>query len=92
MPGSEPLTAGKPELHALVEAKLVKVFGPDRGQALLRSLLGQLHIAEISGEAELLRVAELLQTRPGFEGTVGAMLAVTAAVRRSHTTDSRPRG
>lgn len=83
MPASETSASKRPELHALVEAKLVKVFGPERGQALLRGLLAQLRITEVVDEVDLLRVAELLQTRPGFEGTVGAMLAVTAAVRRS---------
>lgn len=81
MPANE--TVGRPELHDIVEAKLVKVFGPDRGQVLLRRLLAEAGIAEVVSEADLLRVAELLQTRPGFEGTVGAMLAVMAVVRRS---------
>jgi hypothetical protein len=71
---------------------LVKVFGPDHGQALLRRLPAQLGLAEIADEADLLRVAVLLQPRPGFEGTVGAMLAVMAAVRRTIPVDGRPRG
>jgi len=50
---------------------------------LLRRLLAEAGLVEIASEADLLRVAELLQTRPGFEGTVGAMLAVMAVVRRS---------
>lgn len=75
--------AGPPDLHAQVEAKLIKVFGPERGAELLRRVLAQLTLASVNTTADLHRVAELLQTRSGFEGTVGAMLAVMAAVRQS---------
>lgn len=70
-------------LHALVEAKLVKIFGPGRGGELLRELLGELRLPALETTAELARLAELLQTRQGFERTAGAMLAVMAEVRRS---------
>lgn len=82
MPGSEEQTRDE-ALHALVEGKLVKVFGADRGRELLRGLLGELRLSTLGTTAELARVAELLQTREGFERTAGAMLAVMAAVRRS---------
>lgn len=77
------MTGDGPDLHTEVQAKIVKVFGPDRGAALLRSVLVQLGLASVADEHDLLRVADLLQTRPGFEGTVGAMLAVMATVRRT---------
>lgn len=84
MPGNEAQDpGGKPEMHALVEAKFVKVFGPDRGAALLRRLLEQLGLRAVADDRDLLRVAELLQARPGFEGTLGAMLAVMATMHRT---------
>jgi len=70
-------------LHAIVEAKLVKVFGAERGAELLRSLLAELRLATVATNTELMRVADLLQQRPGFERTAGAMLSVMAAVRQS---------
>lgn len=80
MQGSE--TGGRDEgLHTLVEGKLVKVFGPDRGRDLLRGLLGELRLGSVDTTADLVRVADLLQTRQGFERTAGAMLSVMAAVR-----------
>jgi hypothetical protein len=75
--------ADDPTLHELVERKLVRVFGPERGAALLRSLLAELRLGAVRTTGELHRVADLLQTHPGFERTAGAMLAVMAAVRDS---------
>jgi hypothetical protein len=70
-------------LHELVEGKLSKVFGADRGPELLRGLLTELRLPAIETTDQLVRVADLLQTRQGFERTAGAMLSVMAAVRRS---------
>lgn len=70
-------------LHGLVEGKLGKVFGPERGPELLRGLLTELRLTTILTTDDLSRVADLLQTRQGFERTAGAMLSVMAAVRRS---------
>ena len=71
------------ELHEQVERKLVRVFGDERGAALLRGLLVELRLPAITTNDELTRLADLLQTRQGFERTAGAMLSVMAAVRRS---------
>ena len=87
MPAGESLTNGVvatgDDLHALVEAKIVKVFGRGRGAAPPPPLLRRPGLPAPAGAGDLVRVAELLQTRSGFEATVGAMLAVMAAVRRS---------
>lgn len=81
MPHAEPTRDAA--LHGVVEGKLSKVFGTDRGPELLRGLLTELRLPTIETTDELVRVADLLQTRQGFERTAGAMLAVMAAVRRS---------
>jgi hypothetical protein len=71
------------ELHGIVEAKLIKVFGPERASALLRSVLPQMKLEKIETTDELARLAELLEARSGFEATIGTVLSVMAAVRRS---------
>ena len=71
------------ELHALVERKLVKIFGNERGGELLRTLLADLKLPAVATTADLVRLADLLQTRQGFERTAGAMLSVMAAMRNS---------
>lgn len=70
-------------LHEQVERKLIKIFGADRGAELLRLLLADLRLTAVVTTDDLIRVADLLQTRQGFEKTAGAMLSVMAAVRRS---------
>lgn len=82
MPASE-TTPRDDELHELVERKLIKVFGAERGAEMLRGLVAELRLPSVRTTDELSRVADLLQTRQGFERTAGAMLAVMAAVRRS---------
>lgn len=70
-------------LHQLVREKLTKVFGRSRGDALLRNVMLEVQLESVSTTAELLRVAEALQRRSGFEATTGAMLAVMASIRIS---------
>lgn len=74
---------GEQSLHEQVERKLVKIFGADRSAELLRLLLADLKLAAVVTTDDLIRVADLLQTRQGFEKTAGAMLSVMAAMRRS---------
>lgn len=81
MPASE--HPGDDALHGLVEGKLSKVFGPERGPEMLRGLLAELRLPSVATNDDLARVADLLQTRQGFERTAGAMLSVMVAVRRS---------
>ncbi len=76
-------TRREDELQALVEAKLARVFGAERGGELLRGSLAELRLTGVHTTDDLVRVADLLQTRTGFERTVGAMLSVMAAVRRA---------
>ncbi|MDO9016282.1 MAG: hypothetical protein Q8S73_10110 [Deltaproteobacteria bacterium] len=83
MDRNEPKPASDPALHGLVESKLVKVFGVERGMVLLDGLLSQLGLAAVDTTADLARLADLLEKQPGFEGTVGAVLSVMAAMRRS---------
>ena len=70
------------ELHEQVERKLLKVFGNEHGAELLRGLLADLRLPAVGSTDDLNRLADLLQTRQGFERTAGAMLSVMAAVRR----------
>ena len=71
-----------PELHLLVESKLVKVFGEPKARALLTQVLTELELVRVASLGDLTRVAESLQRRGGFEATLGAMFAVDAAMRR----------
>lgn len=71
------------ELHQLVREKLTKVFGSSRGDALLRNVMQEVQVSSVGTTEELLRVAEALQRRSGFEATTGAMLAVMASIRIS---------
>ena len=70
-----------PDLHALVVQKLSKVFGASRARELLGDVLRETGLERVVSIDDLVRVAEALQTRGGFEATVGAMLAVQAAMR-----------
>jgi hypothetical protein len=71
-----------PELHALVVQKLTKVFGEPRARDLLADVLREVRLEQVVTTHDLVNVAESLQRRGGFEGTVGVMLAVQAAMRR----------
>ncbi len=82
MPQSEP-SVGEADLHTLVERKLIKVFGPEHGRELLRTVLKEIGLPALDTTQDLTRLADRLQTRQGFEATAGAMLSVMAAVRRS---------
>ncbi len=72
-----------PELHGLVVQKLTKVFGEQRARELLANVLGEVRLAQVVSLDDLMRVAEALQKRGGFEATTGAMLAVQATMRRA---------
>lgn len=69
------------ELHGLVVQKLTRVFGEERARELLASTLAEARLEVVATPDHLMRVAQILQTRGGFEATTGAMLAVQAVMR-----------
>lgn len=75
------MTTPGDDLGALVERKLARVFGSERGLALLRAVLAELGLETIETNADLQRVAAALERRGGFEATAGTMLSVLAATR-----------
>lgn len=72
-----------PQLHEIVERKLAKIFGEERGKLLLEGLLAELELPTIATTNDLARVADALEARPGFERTTGAVLSVMVTMRRS---------
>lgn len=76
------MSAGPSEdLAAVVERKLTRVFGAERGVALLQAVLRELGLETVSSTTDLERVASALERRGGFEATAGTMLSVLAATR-----------
>ncbi len=71
-----------PSLRAVALAKLTRVLGVDRSEQELALALAELELSAIATVDDLDRVAQVLQRRPGFVATVGAMLAVDVAMRR----------
>ena len=76
------MSAPSEDLGAVVERKLTRVFGAERGAALLQAVLGELGLQAVSTATDLERVASALERRGGFEATAGTMLAVLAATRK----------
>lgn len=71
--------------YEVARAKLVRVFGDDRGQALLDKAVTQAGLKTISTPDELLAVARALESYGGIEGAVGAMLSVSALMMGAKT-------
>lgn len=70
------------DLRELAERKLTRVFGAERGRALLASVLAEAGLAAVATPDDLARVAVALERRGGFEATAGTMLAVIASLRK----------
>ena len=71
------------ELREFTLAKIARVLGRSRAEAILNELLLQLGI-ELNTPQDLLRLGEGMTRREGFEGAVGAMLTVAAVLRGAH--------
>ena len=72
-----------PDIHALVEQKLARVFDAARGAEILAIALTDLSLARVDTVDDLARMADWLKGRGGFEATVGTILAVQVMLRRS---------
>ena len=67
--------------HDLAHSKLALVFGDEKAQRLVREIVAEGGLAEISNAQDLLIFAAELKKRGGFESTVGAMLGLQAVLR-----------
>jgi len=77
-----PADSPRPELHAIAHDKLTRVFGRERGEELLTSVLLEAKLKRIDTTDDLLRVADALKKRGGFIATTGVILEVQAMMRR----------
>jgi|GEM_PF-6332518 len=80
------MTERAEDLGAVAERKLARVFGAERGAALLRAVLEELRLDAVRTVDDLEQVAAALEKRGGFEATAGTMLSVLAATQRLHLT------
>ena len=60
--------------------KLTRVFGDERGRALLADGLLSAGLKEITSAEDLMKLARALEKRGGLERAVGAMLSVQAVM------------
>ena len=67
--------------HDLAHSKLALVFGDEKAQRLVREIVADGGLAEISSAQDLLVFSEALKKLGGFESTVGAMLGLQAVLR-----------
>lgn len=82
--------ASPSDLHQHTLAKLARVLGDERAQALLTELLAHLPAERVRNLDDLERISEILQGRRGIDAAVGAMLAVDVAMFRLREPRSRP--
>lgn len=73
-------SAGSDDLYRFAFAKVARVLGPDRARQLLERLLAELRL-ELRTADDLLVLGQRMSQMGGFEGAVGAMLGVAAALR-----------
>lgn len=76
------MTPAITDLGELARTKLLRVLGPALSRVELAHALQVAGLTAIVTVDDLARVAEALQRREGFVATVGALLAVEAAMRR----------
>lgn len=65
----------------LAHAKLALVFGDEKASRLVREVVTEGGLTEISSAQDLLIFSSVLKKRGGFESTVGAMLGLQAVLR-----------
>jgi hypothetical protein len=65
----------------LAHSKLALVFGDEKARTLVRELVADEGLSEISNADDLLAFSTALKKRGGFESTVGAMLGLQAVLR-----------
>ena len=75
------MTTDQNEFYELAHGKLTRVFGEVKAEQLLREIVTDGAMPEISTAQDLLAFAEALKRRGGFEATVGAMLGLEAVLR-----------
>lgn len=80
------MTLPPTDLGDLVWTKLQRVLGPSVSRFELDRALHVAGLERVVTLDDLTRVAEALQRREGFVATVGALLAVEAAMRRLDAT------
>lgn len=68
------------ELEKLALEKLCAVLGPERGRALLDKTLAEGGF-RVDTPDDLKRLGQMLKDLGGFEGAIGGMLGVQAAIR-----------
>ena len=67
--------------HELAHSKLALVFGDEKAAQLVREIVADGGLTEISSAQDLLIFSGALKKRGGFESTVGAMLGLQAVLR-----------
>lgn len=85
-----PPNKGEEDMRELALAKMARVLGAERAEALLASLLEKLTL-ELRTPDDLARFAAEMSSMPGFEGAVGAMLGVAAVMRGAQPVQGRQR-
>jgi hypothetical protein len=76
---SEP-EQGSATFDDVARQKLSRVLGPARGATLMGEVLAEIGVAALATPDDLMRFARALSRRGAFEGAVGAMLGVQAAM------------
>ncbi len=81
------MTAGAAESpwHAVAREKLVRIFGPLRGEQLLRDVLQELGLETIASVNDLAAVGDRLSAMGGFVGSLGVVLKTHASLRGGRT-------
>ena len=71
---------GTPTFDEVARDKLSRVLGPARAAVLMTEVLAELGLTALVTANDLMRFARALSRRGAFEGAVGAMLGVQAAM------------
>lgn len=67
-------------MQAIASAKLAKVLGPERGQAVLAAGMHQLGMTKLDTADDLFKLGAALEQQGGFTATVGALLCLSAVM------------
>lgn len=68
-------------LEALAREKMSRVLGASRAAQLYAQVMAEVRLSELRDADDLMRFAQALAARGGFEGSVGALLCVQATIR-----------
>lgn len=75
---TQPADDDRGSVAALALSKMTRVLGGQRAVQLHAAVLAECNLPHLATAADLAVFAEALSRRPGFEGTLGTMLAVDA--------------